>query len=336
MAHQSLFGNRIELRLNDSSDSVIDRKLSATIPAGVPGRALTDSGLLAQVALPTLENVDHSEVGDALADLAQQSARSWQGPSAAPIRLLPTHLTLRDMPDEIDEPRAVPLGLRQDTMDAAFWDLHDGDQHLLVLGDSKSGKTSTLRTIAAGLMARYTPDEVAIAVVDSRGQVPDIIPEDYLAAHATSVKQAAGLAASIGIEMDKRPTRSAEERARSPRVVLLIDDHDIISAGGQEPLTDLMQHLPSARDLGLHIVLTRPVAGASRAMYLPMLQGLRDTGGATLLLSGDRSEGPLLPRVYPEKMPPGRGRYVRRAERPYVPQVARTDADAQDEQETGS
>lgn len=330
MAHQSLFGNRIELRLNDSSDSVIDRKLGATIPADAPGRSLTDSGLLAQVALPTLENVDHSEVGDALEELAQQSARSWGGPSAAPIRLLPSHLSLSELPDEIDEPHAIPLGLRQDTMDAAFWDLEDGDQHLLVLGDAKSGKTSTLRTIAEGLMARYTPDELAIAVVDSRGHVPDIIPESYLAAHATSLKQAVGLAASIGIEMDKRPTRSAEERAHSPRVVLLIDDHDIISAGGQEPLTDLMAHLPSARDLGLHIVLTRPVAGASRAMYLPMLLGIRDTGGATLLLSGDRGEGPLLPRLYPERMPPGRGRYVRRGDRPYVVQVAQNEQDGPD------
>lgn len=336
MAHQSLFGNRIELRLNDSSDSLIDRKLAATIPADIPGRALTDSGLLSQVALPTLEHVDHSEVGDALEDLAKQSARSWGGPAAAPIRLLPSHLSASDLPDELDEPHAVPLGLRQDTMDAAFWDLQDGDQHLLILGDAKSGKTTTLRTIAEGLMSRYTPDELAIAVIDSRGHVPDIIPESYLAAHATSLKQAAGLAASIAIEMDKRPSRTLEERSRAPRVVLLIDDHDIIAAGGQEPLAELMPHLPSARDLGLHIALARPVAGASRAMYSPMLLGIRETGGATLLMSGDRGEGPLLPRVYPERMPPGRGRYVRRGERPYVVQVAQTETDQKDKEAESS
>ena len=43
MAHQTLFGTRVELRLNDPSDSIIDRKLAPTIPAGSPGRALTDN-----------------------------------------------------------------------------------------------------------------------------------------------------------------------------------------------------------------------------------------------------------------------------------------------------
>ena len=190
MAHQSLFGTRIELRLNDPTESVIDRKLSETIPDDVPGRALSDAGLLGQIAQPTLEIVEHSEVGDALEELARTSAQSWGGQSAAPIRLLPPVLASSEMPDVVDEPRAVPLGLRQDTMDPAFWDFTDGDQHLLVLGDAKCGKTSALRTIAEALIARYTPEELAIAVIDPRGQVPEVIPEEYLAAHATSSRQA--------------------------------------------------------------------------------------------------------------------------------------------------
>ena len=327
MAHQSLFGTRIELRLNDPTESVIDRKLAETIPDDVPGRALSDAGLLGQIAQPTLEIVEHSEVGDALEELARTSAQSWGGPSAAPIRLLPPVLASSEMPDVVDEPRAVPLGLRQDTMDPAFWDFTDGDQHLLVLGDAKCGKTSALRTIAEALIARYTPEELAIAVIDPRGQVPEVIPEEYLAAHATASRQASGLASSIAVEMERRPTRTAEENKKAPMVVLLVDDHDIVSAGGEEPLAPLMPHLPSARDLGLHIVLTRPVSGASRAMYYPVVLALRETGGATLLMSGDRAEGPVLPRIYPERMPPGRGRYVRRGERPYVMQVALTAAD---------
>ena len=306
---------------------MIDRKLAETIPDDVPGRALSDAGLLGQIAQPTLEIVEHSEVGDALEELARTSAQSWGGPSAAPIRLLPPVLASSEMPDVVDEPRAVPLGLRQDTMDPAFWDFTDGDQHLLVLGDAKCGKTSALRTIAEALIARYTPEELAIAVIDPRGLVPEVIPEEYLAAHATASRQASGLASSIAVEMERRPTRTAEENKKAPMVVLLVDDHDIVSAGGEEPLAPLMPHLPSARDLGLHIVLTRPVSGASRAMYYPVVLALRETGGATLLMSGDRAEGPVLPRIYPERMPPGRGRYVRRGERPYVMQVALTAAD---------
>lgn len=322
MAHQALFGNRIELRLNDPSDSIVDRKLAATMPAETPGRALTQAGLLGQIALPTLEETESSGIAGALEELAVHSSEAWSGPTAAPIRLLPSHLAIADLPDAIDEPHSIPLGLRQDTMDATSWEFLGSDQHLLVLGDAKSGKSTLLRTIAAGLIERFTPDEVAIAVVDPRGVVAPSIPEDYLAAHAKTVRQASGLSASIASELEIRPERTAEESATTPRVVLLIDDHDIVSAGGMEAFAPLLPHMPSARDLKFHVILTRPVAGSSRALYSPFVLSTHETGGATLLLSGDRAEGQILPRIYPERMPPGRGRYVRRGERPFILQIA--------------
>ena len=324
MAHQNLFGTRVEFRLNDPSDSNIDRKLAATIPSDTPGRVLTDNKTLAQVALPSLELAEGADQGEALDDLVRQVSESWSGPSAAPIRLLPNHIDPRSLPDPALEPTAVPLGIRQDTMDNALWDFSDADQHLLILGDAKCGKSTTLRTIAQGLVARFTPEELAIAVIDPRGHVPDSIPEDYLAAHARSLQQAGGLATSIASELEQRPSRSPEEQARSPRIVVLVDDHDIVSAGGAEPLAALLPHLPAARDLRLHLVVTRPVAGSTRALYSPFLQAVRDTGGAVLLMSGDRTEGQVLPRITPERLQPGRGRYIRRGETPHIIQIADT------------
>ena len=58
MNAQSLVGTRLELRLNAPADSQIARKLSATLRADEPGRILTDDKLLAQVALPLLDDVD--------------------------------------------------------------------------------------------------------------------------------------------------------------------------------------------------------------------------------------------------------------------------------------
>ena len=57
-------------------------------------------------------------------------------------------------------------------------------------------------------------------------------------------------------------------------------------------------------------------------MYDVVLQTLRDTGGSTVILSGERSEGQLLPKVYAEQFTPGRGRFVRRGERPRLVQIA--------------
>jgi S-DNA-T family DNA segregation ATPase FtsK/SpoIIIE len=324
MAHQSLVGTRVELRLNDPSESSIDRKLSATISPDTPGRVLLDDKRFAHVALPVLDVVPDEEVGEELERLAARTAASWSGPAAAPIRLLPGVVRPDDLPDRFDEPDAVPIGLRQDTMDAALWELLGDDQHLLVLGDARSGKSTLLRTIAAGLQDRFTSDEVTIAVVDVRGHVPAVVGDDYLAAHARTAQHARGLATSIAAELEKRPARDAATRATEPRIVLLVDDHDVIAAGGADPLEPLLPYLPSARDLKLHLVVARPVAGAGRALYTRSLQVTRDTGGSTLVLSGERSEGPLVGRVHAERFPPGRGRFVRRGANPFIVQVAQT------------
>lgn len=324
MAHQSLVGTRVELRLNDPAESSVDRKLSSTMSAETPGRVLLDDKRFAHVALPVLDLVADEDVGPELEKLAQRVASSWSGPAAAPIRLLPDVVDVDELPDRFDEPDAVPIGLRQDTMDAALWELLGDDQHLLVLGDTRSGKSTLLRTIALGLQDRWTSDEVTIAVMDVRGTVPGVVDDDYLAAHARTAQHARNLATSIAAELDKRPTRDAATRAREPRIVLLVDDHDVLAAGGADPLGPLLPHLPSARDLKLHVVITRPVAGAGRALFHQSLQVTRDTGAATLIMSGERTEGALIGRVHAERFPAGRGRYVRRGTAPFVVQVAST------------
>lgn len=57
-------------------------------------------------------------------------------------------------------------------------------------------------------------------------------------------------------------------------------------------------------------------------MFDVALQSIRDTGGTALIMSGDRSEGALLPKLYAEPMIAGRGRLARRGERPTLVQVA--------------
>ncbi len=324
MAHQTLFGTRIELRLGEPSESIIDRKLAATLTPKSPGQALTGDKLLAQVALPTLDLVDDQEIGTELDALAEQVAASWDGPSAAPIRLLPTHLDPAMLPDEFEAPDAVPLGIRQDTMDSEYWDLLDTDQHLIVLGDSKAGKSTLLRTIAKGLAARYDEDELAIALLDTRGHVAPILPQETWAANARTLAHARGTINSITTQLEQRPTMDPDTRKRAPRIVVLVDDHDILAAGGLDPLAPLLPHLPGARDLDLHLVITRPVAGSGRALYTPVLQTIRDTGAAVLLMNGDRAEGQIIGRTYPEQQPPGRGRYHRRGTKPFILQTAQT------------
>jgi S-DNA-T family DNA segregation ATPase FtsK/SpoIIIE len=321
MQQQPLFGQRVELRLNDPSESVVGRRIAETLSPEEPGRAVTDDKLFAQIALPVLDDTDDDAIGEQLEQLARRSAASWSGASAAPIRLLPERLDPSELPDAVDEPDYIPFGLRQDTMQPAYFDAAR-DQHMLVFGDAGSGKSTFLRGIAAGFIDRYTSEEVVIGVMDVRGATAAAVPEDYLGGHANNATQATALATSIAKELERRSDPAEAAAKPGARIVLLVDDHDILSSGGRDPLAPLVPYLPSARDLRVHVFLTRPVAGSGRAMFELGIQVVRDTGGTGLVMSGERSEGQVFPRVYAEQMVPGRGRLVRRGEQPRLVQVA--------------
>ncbi len=96
-----------------------------------------------------------------------------------------------------------------------------------------------------------------------------------------------------------------------PQIHILVDDYDLV-AGQSNPLAGLTDYLAHGRDIGLHLVITRRSGGAGRAIYEPVIARLRDLGTPGLLMSGDKSEGPLLGTTKPESLPPGRGRLVGR------------------------
>jgi DNA segregation ATPase FtsK/SpoIIIE, S-DNA-T family len=321
MAHQPLIGTRLELRLNDPVDSVVDRKLAGLIRPGQPGRVLTEDRRYAQVALPAVRLVEPAATGEAIRAAADAVLARWTGPVAPPVRSLPLRLRSGEVPAIPAAPPAVALGLRQDTMGAACLELDGRDQHLVVLGDAGAGKTTVLSTVVRGLVERMSPAEVVFAVLDLRGRLAPAVPAPYLGAHATNATLGRGLAESVAVELGRRSTdRSAGTTAR--HIVVLVDDYDVIGAGDRDLLRPLLPYLPSARDLGLHVLLARPVAGAARALYDPVLQALRDTGGSVLLMSGDAGEGQLLPRTYAQPLPPGRGRLLRRGDPSCLIQVA--------------
>ena len=43
--------------------------------------------------------------------------------------------------------------------------------------------------------------------------------------------------------------------------MILIDDYDVLTTAGQQPLAPFLPFLSSAPDIGLHFVVTRRVAG---------------------------------------------------------------------------
>ncbi|MCB5907927.1 type VII secretion protein EccCa [Streptomyces pinistramenti] len=332
IAAQSAFGTKIELRLNDPGESMISRKLAATLTPDEPGRAVTEGKRVAQAALPridTLGTVD--DLGEAAEQAVRTVRAAWSGADAAPVRVLPARLPAARLPSAADEPRRIPLGLDQMALRPVLLDLFGADQHLLVFGDGECGKTNLLRQVTHRLIERYGDEELVFAVMDPRRGLHSLVPEEYRGGYAHNARLAGGLSAAIAQELEKRlPDDSVPPEVLAaggasvtgPRIVVLVDDYDVLASAGAQPLGPFLPYLPSAADIGLHFVVTHRCAGAARALYEPFLMTLRESGASALVMAGDRGEGQLFPGVHPADQPAGRGTFVRRGERSRLIQTA--------------
>ncbi|MEJ2869026.1 type VII secretion protein EccCa [Actinomycetospora sp. OC33-EN08] len=319
-ALRDALGTRIELRLGDPADSVIDRKAARTVPP-TPGRALVGAGYKAQLALPVITD-DAGRTEDA-ATTADRAAAAWPGAAAPPIRMLPGRVPLAELP-----PGAI--GLRESDLTPLSLDLLGGrDPHLLVFGDAGSGRTATLRAVVRALCAAHPPEELRVLVVDYRRTLLDAVPPEHLSVYLGSAPAAAQTLPAAAAKMTARlpgpDVTPARLRARDwwqgPAMLVVVDDHDLVATPGGDPLAPLLDLLPQGRDIGLHVVLARSAGGASAAMMQPVLRRLRELGGPGLLHSGPRDEGALLHGVRAADLPPGRAQYVTRRAAPELVQI---------------
>ncbi|WP_427892981.1 type VII secretion protein EccCa [Kribbella sp. GL6] len=332
MQNQALFGTMLELRLNDPTDSNIDRRLQEVLRRAGGGRALLPgSKLFLQIALPRVDGVASDENLAEVLEAQAVSARStWQGQRAPQIRILPLQLPRADVADEVREPAVVPVGVDERALSSVYVDLAGRDSNLVVFGDSGCGKTNLVRLLVQQLVDRHTSDQLVFAVMDPRRGLRDVVPSEYLGGYAPTGRMAAGLAAGVSQELAKRmpdDTGAVPEAGQGgPRIVVLADDYDLLTTGGQSPMDPFLPYVASGRDIRLHFVVTRRASGASRQLYEPFLSAVLESGSAGLVMSGDRAEGQLFTGAYPGDYPPGRGLFVRRGGGPQLVQTALADA----------
>ncbi|WIM87636.1 type VII secretion protein EccCb [Candidatus Mycobacterium wuenschmannii] len=273
-------GTRIELRLGDPADSELDRRRAQQVPRGTPGRGLTHDGMQMAIALP---RIDGSVSGD-----------GWTAP---PIPVLPRSI---DQDSLATCEAGVTLGVEEVELRTVAIDF-DQERHLIVLGDAECGKTATLRTICRQLMR--TPAATRLLAIDPRRSLTDVVEVVSLDAFSAQMPR---------LLDTLRARLPGSGGAPLPEIYMVIDDYDALAAVGENPLAPLVELLPHSRDIGLHLVVARRSNGAARAMYEPLLAGLRDAGCATLLMSGNPDEGLAVGPVRPTPLPPGRGVLITR------------------------
>ncbi|HET6295429.1 MAG TPA: type VII secretion protein EccCa [Kribbella sp.] len=341
MATQALFGTVLELRLNDPADSNIDRRLQETMRNAGPGRVLIPRNkLFGQLALPRVDSMlQDDDLSEAMQGQALALGSAWQGPTAPKVRVLPLKLERKTLPTAQDEPETVPIGMDETAMAPVLLDLFERDGNLVIFGDTASGKTNLLKLIMQQLIDRYSSDEVVFAVMDPRRGLRGFLPDPYLGGYATSGRVGAGLAAGVSSELEKRLPDDTNDGAivpvPGPKVIVVADDYDLLTSGGQAPMDPFLPYVASGRDINLHFVITRRASGAGRALYEPFLTTVMESGTAGLVLSGDKSEGALFTGAVPGNFPAGRGLFVRRGERPYLIQTALADGTASADESDG-
>ena len=247
------------------------------------------------------------------------------------MRLLPDLVRYADLPQgattadgdgpDTTHDGGIIIGLAQDDLGPVAVDF-TADPHFLVFGDGESGKSSFLRSLAMSITRRYPAERARLVILDYRRSLLGTFGEPHLIGYATGAAQATRLVASVAEYMQRRlpgaELTAQQLRERSwwtgPDCYLIVDDYDLVAAGPSNPLHPLLDYLAQARDIGLHLVLTRRSGGAGRALYEPVIQRLRELSTPGLVLAGDREEGALLGPVRPGPQPPGRGWLVTRRE----------------------
>ncbi len=206
----SLVRQRLALRLADKGDYTAFGIRGSAVPDMAPGRALVaGTGQLVQIARPR----------DGVAAAAARTAARHRPPTRPPLRIEPlaTELRLAELGSvaRLDgRPWHVPVGVAERTRAAAGLVAYQGE-HALVVGPARSGKSTTLLTVAAVCRAAR-PDITVVSVAGPRSP----LATDPLAG---TVVAPSALGERLGPLVDDAP---------GPVLVLVDDAEAIDDVGG--------------------------------------------------------------------------------------------------------
>ena len=336
---QDIFGSRLELHTANPKESIVNREGAARIPKGRPGRGIDMVGHEMMIGLPRADDDPNpSTVSEGVALTVAKIRESLVHGPGPKLRLLPENVTLAEILAQVPDPQILPrgggdmiLGVEESRLGPLVFNTR-AESHLYLFGDGRTGKTTFLRSIISEVMRLYSPSEAKILSIDMRRTLMGAVPKDYqlryLTNHAEAMKQMRELAAFLRTRLPGSDVTPEQIRDRSwwsgPEVWILVDDYDLVATTSGNPLMELIDLLPQAADIGLHVIITRRMGGASRAAYEKVLQMMNDLAVTGILLSGNPSEGAIINGVKPKRAVPGRAQVVHRELGVVAAQLANT------------
>ncbi|OZM72133.1 secretion protein EccC [Amycolatopsis antarctica] len=313
-------GTKLELRLGDAMESEHGSRKNSTIPQQ-PGRGLTGNAAHFLSALPRLDGGRGTDdLTTATKSAVEEIATFWTGESAPSVRLLPGMLPASRLPT--DDGEKLCLGWDENRL-GPVWHDFGSTPHLMVFGDTETGKTNLLRLVIRHVTGRYGPDEAKLLLGDSERELYEMVPEPYRIGYAISTETLAELSTSAAVSLQKRLPGAdiAPERLKErdwwtgPKLFMLVDDYDLLAPGGvQSPLEPMLPLLARGVNISMHVVLARSTSGAMRAAMDPVIRRMWELGTPGLVLSYPKEEGKFLGEAQPRQLPPGRAQLVTRRE----------------------
>ncbi len=321
---------RIQLRLSNPDETQMgegfERKKAARNTLDRPGFGLTRDGHELLVGVPEVIGADGRrvatrDIGALIAQLtgagrveslARLPARIPLAEVAAAFAGTPGHADPLNIPFAIGETALQPAALPTRVL-----------PHMLVVGRQSCGKTTTLATFGQMIVARCTPEEAQITIIDPKTSLIGKIQGEHVRAYAYTADDIDTVLAELTQALRDRlpPSGLSQEellRRRSwdgPHHFVLIDDeqelrpHGVVGkAAATAPLWALIER---GREIGLHVIASRlPGNWAGVSVTSPFLQKMTGSRAPVLFMDNDPAAVKVFGRTSAQRLPPGRGLLV--------------------------
>lgn len=310
-ALSSAISSRMVLRMADADEYASLGLPSALAQAKLsPGRGFLN-GQEVQVAVLG-EDASGAAQAAALTELSTRVTERFAGSTLpAPVSLLPDELPAAQLPQQAATLAQVWLGLSGDTYQPVALDLDDNPL-FMVVGSSRSGRTSALETVAAGVVAA-SPGIEAYLLAPRRTTLSE---RGWWQAAAQGVEACEEL-----IEQLEARLREKQSEPVQPWLVVIDDGDELVDTMRSNVLETMLRR---SRDVGLVFIAAATTHSVQRA-FGGWVTSLRNARHGIILDPQADVDGDLfgvrLPRKSSRRFPPGRGYLIARGPVEYV-QVA--------------
>jgi S-DNA-T family DNA segregation ATPase FtsK/SpoIIIE len=312
---------KLELRLTDPRESEVPRVdgiAKAREVPDTPGRGLSPAGFHVMIGVPELANqpagrVEVRGIGAVVRGVAGVG-------KVSEVLRLPESVALEEVMDRVDSrlPREmVPFGLSESTLGPAFVNFAESP-HVVAVGRAQSGRTNFVRAMMRSIMARYSPDEATIVLIDPRRRSVGVVPDEWLSRYSYALGDIKQVVNGLCEVLEKRqpPTTATQHEMLTRkfwtgREFFVVIDDATVWPTADNPLARLAPYVEQADQLGLHLIAAADIRNWSfQASGSSVLGRVVGSLPPVVILDGRRDNGAIISGVFAEPQRPGKAIYA--------------------------